>query len=94
MEIDTKNCMWNKESNMGVCLLRCEESDCDFIKLNKTINRYKWYLEEIRLQELRNLDVDYDEYESNCGNTEYSNIINLVEEALGERSPEDCRYDG
>lgn len=63
----------------------------DIKKLNKKL---EWYLEEIRLQELRNLDVDYDEYESNCGNTEYSNIINLVEEALGERSPEDCRYDG
>ena len=55
--------------------------NADIENLNKKINRYKWYLEEIRLQELRNLDIDYDEYESNCGNTEYSNIINLVEEA-------------
>ena len=60
----------------------------DIENLNKKINRYKWYLEEIRFQELHNLDIDYDEY-----NTEYSNIINLVEEALEEISPEDCRYD-
>ena len=60
----------------------------DIENLNKKINRYKWYLEE-----LHNLDIDYDEYKSNCTNTEYSNIINLVEEALEEISPEDCRYD-
>lgn len=65
----------------------------DIENLNKKINRYKWYLEEIRFQELHNLDIDYDEYKSNCSNTEYSNIINLVEEALEEISPEDCRYD-
>lgn len=65
----------------------------DIENLNKKINRYKWYLEEIRFQELHNLDIDYDEYKANCTNTEYSNIINLVEEALEEISPEDCRYD-
>ena len=30
---------------------------------------------------------------NSLANTEYSNIINLVEEALEEISPEDCRYD-
>ena len=67
--------------------------NADIENLNKKINRYKWYLEEIRFQELHNLDIDYDEYKSNYANTEYSNIINLVEEALEEISPEDCRYD-
>ena len=42
--------------------------------------------------ELKNLDIEWDEYETHCTNTEYSTIINLVEEALEERSPEDCRY--
>ena len=54
--------------------------------------RLKWYLKEIRDDELKSLDIEWDEYETHCVNTEYSNIINLVEEALEERSPEDCRY--
>ena len=54
--------------------------------------RLKWYMQEIRMQELSHLDIEWDEYETHCANTEYSNIINLVEEALEERSPEDCRY--
>lgn len=64
--------------------------------LEKTIDnlvvensRLKWYLNEIRYQELSNLDIDYDEYETNCIDTEYTNIINLVEEALREVSPEE-----
>lgn len=56
-------------------------------------DRLKWYLNKIRYQELSNLDIDYDEHETNCIDTEYTNIINLVKEALNERSPEDCRYD-
>lgn len=55
--------------------------------------RLKWYMQEIRMQELSHLDIEWDEYETHCTNTEYSNIINLVEEALEERSREDCRYD-
>ena len=54
--------------------------------------RLKWYLKEIRDDELKTLDIELDEYETHCVDTEYSNIINLVEEALEERSPEDCRY--
>ena len=54
--------------------------------------RLKWYLNEIRNEELKNLDIELDEYETHCIDTEYTNIINLVEEALEERSPEDCRY--
>ena len=50
-------------------------------------------MQEIRMQELSHLDIEWDEYETHCANTAYSNIINLVEEALEERSPEDCRYD-
>ena len=71
---------------------------CDYV-LEKQLKhkeqeckRLKWYMQEIRMQELSHLDIEWDEYETHCTNTEYSNIINLVEEALEERSPEDCRY--
>lgn len=62
--------------------LQRKEQECD---------RLKWYLKEIRYQELSNLDIDYDEYETNCVDTEYTNIISLVEEALNERNSEDYR---
>lgn len=63
--------------------LQAKEQECE---------RLKWYLKEIRDDELKNLDIEWDEYETHCIDTEYTNIINLVEEALDERSPEDCRY--
>ena len=75
------------------------KADKQIVELNKTIKakdqeckRLKWYMQEIRMQELSHLDIEWDEYETHCTNTEYSNIINLVEEALEERNPEDCRY--
>ena len=81
----------------------CEEENvlgtydiCDYQQLThkeQECKRLKWYMQEIRIQELSHLDIEWDEYETHCANTEYSNIINLVEEALEERSPEDCRYD-
>lgn len=64
--------------------LKCKEQECE---------RLKWYLKEIRYDELKALDIEWDEYETHCIDSEYSNIINLVEEALKERSSEDCRYD-
>ena len=63
--------------------LKRKEQECE---------RLKWYLKEIRDDELKTLDIELDEYETHCIDTEYTNIINLVEEALEERSPEDCRY--
>ena len=54
--------------------------------------RLKWYLNEIRNEELKALDIEWDEYETQYIDTEYSNIITLVEEALEEIIPEDCRY--
>ncbi len=75
----------------------CEiEPNCYYKQLKRAeqeCKRLKWYMQEIRMQELSHLDIEWDEYETHCANTEYSNIINLVEEALKERSPEDCRYD-
>ena len=72
-----------KEYNELVDLYKAKEQECE---------RLKWYLKEIRDNELKTLDIELDEYETHCVDTEYSNIINLVEEALEERSPEDCRY--
>ena len=75
------------------------KADKQIVELNKTIKakdqeckNLKLYMQEIRMQELSHLDIEWDEYETHCANTEYSNIINLVEEALEERSLEDCRY--
>ena len=73
----------NKTINILKEKLLCKEQECE---------RLKWYLKEIRDDELKTLDIELDEYETHCIDTEYTNIINLVEEALEERSPEDCRY--
>lgn len=59
--------------------------------LDNQLTRLKWYLNEIRDEELKALDIDREEYETEKYNTDYSNIINLVEEALHERPQEDCR---
>lgn len=59
--------------------------------LDNQLTRLKWYLNEIRDEELKALDIDREEYETEKYNTDYSNIINLVEEALNERPQEDCR---
>ena len=72
-----------KEYNELVDLYKAKEQECE---------RLKWYLKEIRDDELKTLDIELDEYETHCVDTEYSNIINLVEEALEEINPEDCRY--
>ena len=63
--------------------LKDKEQECE---------RLKWYLKEIRDDELKTLDIELDEYETHCIDTEYTNIINLVEEALEEISTEGCRY--
>lgn len=77
--------------------IKCEKwKDCYYKQLKRKeqeCERLKWYLKEIRYDELKALDIEWDEYETHCIDSEYSNIINLVEEALKERSPEDCRYD-
>lgn len=59
--------------------------------LDNQLTRLKWYLNEIRDEELKALNIDREEYETEKYNTDYSNIINLVEEALHERPQEDCR---
>lgn len=81
----------------GTPVFTCDEcTDCYYKQLKRKeqeCERLKWYLKEIRYDELKALDIEWDEYETHCIDSEYSNIINLVEEALKERSSEDCRYD-
>lgn len=60
--------------------------------LDNQLKRLQWYLNEIRYKELDNLDIDLNEYECGRYGTDYSSIINLVEEALYEIPQEDCRY--
>ena len=106
--IDGKECRYWFRLNPDdyrKCSLRGKNDNCDEIKdcfikelLDKLAlkeqecERLKWYLKEIRDDELKTLDIEWDEYETHCIDTEYTNIINLVEEALEERSSEDCRY--
>lgn len=82
-EIITKHKLCKDNPNCIYKQLKRKEQECE---------RLKWYLNEIRDEELKALDIELDEYETHCIDTEYTNIINLVEEALEERSPEDCRY--
>ena len=77
-------CYCRNNPNCYYKQLKRKEQECE---------RLKWYLKEIRYDELKALDIEWDEYETHCIDSEYSNIINLVEEALKERSSEDCRYD-
>ena len=56
--------------------LACKTQECE---------RMKYYLSKIRQDELSRLDVEWDEYITECTSTDYSNIITYVEYALGER---------
>ena len=44
----------------------------------------KKYLNQIRDEELSHLDIEWNEYETSVRQEDYSNIITLVERALGE----------
>ena len=98
--IDVSGCefYWREKElcNNGNLTSYCQENkDCLYKKYKRKeqeCERLKWCLKEIRYDELKTLDIELDEYETHCIDTEYTNIINLVEEALEERSPEDCRY--
>lgn len=98
--VDVSGCPYYIDSE-GVCsshdceCIKCIHNVCfykDYKAKEQECEKLKWYLKEIRDDELKNLDIELDEYETHCIDTEYSNIINLVEEALEERSPKDCRY--
>lgn len=55
--------------------LKRKEQECE---------RLKEYLNQIRDEELSHLDIEWDEYETSARQEDYSNIITLVERALGE----------
>ena len=85
-----KNCTMDSEYFHA-----CKGCNCYYkqlVRKKQECERLKWYLEEIRNEELKALDIEWDEYETQYIDTEYSNIITLVEEALEEIIPEDCRY--
>ena len=87
------SCIGYEFAGYGLCR---GDKDCYYKQLKRKeqeCERLKWYLKEIRYDELKAFDIEWDEYETHCIDSEYSNIINLVEEALKERSSEDCRYD-
>ena len=50
----------------------------------KECEELKKYLNQIRDEELSHLDIEWDEYETSARQEDYSNIITLVERALGE----------
>lgn len=68
---------------------KCDENpDCYFkqqARKTRECERMKYYLTKIRQDELSRLDVEWDEYITECTSTDYSNIITYVEYALGER---------
>ena len=100
--VDVAKCRcFTSEWDFNNCGHICKGTECKYKRLwykkqlalkEQECERLKWYLKEIRDEELKTLDIELDEYETHCVDTEYTNIINLVEEALEERNPEDCRY--
>ena len=85
---------WNRNDDDCFIKQLFEErykADKQIVELNKTIKakeqeckRLKWYMQEIRMQELSHLNIEWDEYETSARQEDYSNIITLVERALGE----------
>ena len=67
------------EKTVAIMLLRetldRKEQECEELKK---------YLNQIRDEELSHLDIEWDEYETSARQEDYSNILTLVERALGE----------
>lgn len=72
--IMTKSQMINRIAELHEALAQ-KTQECE--KLKK-------YLNQIRDEELSHLDIEWDEYETSARQEDYSNIITLVERALGE----------
>lgn len=63
----------------------CTKENCNLLKAKEQeCERLKKYLNQIRDEELSHLDIEWDEYETSARQEDYSNIITLVERALGE----------
>ena len=73
--IDDCFCDCYRENECYYKQLKRKEQECEGLKK---------YLNQIRDEELSHLDIEWDEYETSARQEDYSNIITLVERALGE----------
>lgn len=87
-----ENCTHEKEQITCDCKYCMENPTCykelleeQLARKTQECERMKYYLSKIRQDELSRLDVEWDEYITECTSTDYSNIITYVEYALGER---------
>lgn len=79
-ELQSKSDYWKeKYADMHIRLTN------QVAELEQENKKLKYYLNKIREDELNSMDVEWDEYIVECTSTEYTNIINFVELALGER---------
>ena len=72
--IQRKENIWEKYDKLRE-KYKNKEQECEELKK---------YLNQIRDEELSHLDIEWDEYETSARQEDYSNIITLVERALGE----------
>lgn len=88
--VDVGWCKNYNEANSKDCetLYICTENpNCYYKQLKRKeqeCDELKGYLNQIRDEELSHLDIEWDEYETSARQEDYSNIITLVERALGE----------
>lgn len=80
------------KSTIGYTVVFPEKLLTEIMKQNKQLarktqecERMKYYLNKIRDEELQSLDIEWDEYITECDTTDYSNIITYAEYALGEK---------
>ena len=83
-----QKCECTHATGFGV-ICDCDKwQNCYFKQLarkTQECERMKYYLNKIRDEELQSLDIEWDEYITECDTTDYSNIITYVEYALGEK---------
>ena len=79
---DSKTCPYTFCHSNSNCYYK------QLVRRTKECEKMRYYLNKIRQDELSKLNIEWDEYITECTCTDYSNIINLVEEALKERSSE------
>lgn len=83
----TNYCLAERD-DIGESYTICTGTDCYFKQLarkTQECERMRYYLNKIRQNELSSLDIEWDEYITECDCTDYSNIITYVEYGLGER---------
>lgn len=90
-EVDVSGCKhfhYDECLNLEETVSACKYNpNCLFKQLarkTQECEKLKKYLNQIRDEELSHLDIGWDEYETSVRQDDYSNIITLVERALGE----------